>query len=68
MAAGADDYMLTCANPNGNAQNKVTLTVQAPPSGGGGGGSLDAVALIALLTFGCARALRPRVAREPLRG
>ncbi|HEY4448993.1 MAG TPA: S8 family serine peptidase [Steroidobacteraceae bacterium] len=68
MAAGADDYILTCTNPNGHAQNKVTLTVQAPPSGGGGGGSLDPVALIALLTLGCARTLRPRVARRSLHG
>jgi subtilisin family serine protease len=66
MAAGTDDYMLTCTNPHGSAQNKATLTVQAASSGGGG--SLDAVALIALLTLGCARALRPCVARRSLRG
>jgi subtilisin family serine protease len=68
MAAGTDNYTLTCSNPHGSAQNKATLTVQAVSSGGGGGGSLDAVALIALLTLGCARTLRPRVARAPLRG
>jgi len=54
-----------------SAQSKdaaLSLTIAAAPSSGGGGGSLDAVALIALLTLGCARALRPRLAREPLRG
>ncbi|HKF98383.1 MAG TPA: S8 family serine peptidase [Steroidobacteraceae bacterium] len=71
MAAGTDDYTLRCSNSHGSAQDKVTLTVQAAPSGGGGGGgggSLDAVALIALLTLGCARALWPRVARRSLQG
>jgi len=55
-----------------SAQSKdaaLSLTIAAAASsGGGGGGSFDAVALIALLTLGCARALRPRLAREPLRG
>ena len=69
-ATGTNDYLLTCANSHNSAQSKVTLTVQAPPppSGGGGGGSLDAVALIALLTLGCVRALRSRVARRSLHG
>jgi len=67
MTAGTDDYMLTCTNPNGHAQNKATLTVQAASSGGGGGG-LDSVTLLALLMLGCARALRPCVARRSLRG
>ena len=67
-ASGSEGYTLSCNNPHGSAQHTATLSVQAAPSGGGGGGSLDAVALIALLTLGCARALRPRVAREPLRG
>jgi subtilisin family serine protease len=65
MATGTSDYSLTCANSHSSAQSKVTLTVQAAPSGGGGGGGgVDGVALIALLTLGCARALRPRVARR----
>jgi subtilisin family serine protease len=67
-ATGTENYTLTCTNPHGSAQHTATLSVQAAPSGGGGGGSLDAGALIALLMLGCARALRPRVAREPLRG
>jgi hypothetical protein len=67
-AAGSESYTLSCSNPHGSAQHTATLSVQAASSGGGGGGSLDGVALIALLTLGCARALRPRVAREPLRG
>ena len=66
-AAGTVDYILNCTNPNGSAQNKATLSVQAAPSGGGGGG-LDAVTLLALIALGCARALRPHPAGEPLRG
>jgi subtilisin family serine protease len=69
MATGTSDYSLSCANSHSSAQSKVTLTVQAASSGGGGGGGgVDGVALIALLTLGCARALRPRVARRSLHG
>jgi len=67
-AVGTENYTLTCTNAHGSAQKTATLTVQAAPSGGGGGGGLDAATLLALIALGCARALRPRVPGEPMRG
>ncbi len=66
-AAGTENYTLTCTNPHGSAQKTATLTVQADPSGGGGGG-LEVLTLLALISLGCARALRPLVRAESMRG
>ena len=70
-AESAAPLTLHVTDSEKSAQSKdaaLSVTIAAAPSMGGGGGSLDAVALIALLTLGCARALRVRVARRSLHG
>jgi len=70
-AESAAPLTLHVTDSEKSAQSKdaaLSVTIAAAPSMGGGGGSLDAVALIALLTLGCVRALRSRVARRSLHG